>query len=96
MTSALELADLQAAVDDATGGAVRLRDPAWLSHFRLHHRQAPRYRAGRAFLAGDAAHIHSPVGGQGMNTGVQDALNLGWKLALVARGSAPAELLDSY
>ena len=95
MTSALELAELQAAVDDATGGAVRLRDAAWLSHFRLHHRQAVRYRAGRAFLAGDAAHIHSPVGGQGMNTGVQDALNLGWKLALVARG-ADAQLLDSY
>ena len=96
MTSALELTELQAAVDDATGGAVRLRDAAWLSHFRLHHRQAAHYRAGRAFLAGDAAHIHSPVGGQGMNTGVQDALNLGWKLALVTRGNADAALLDSY
>lgn len=92
----LTLAELQAVVDGATEGTVRLRDPAWLSHFRLHHRQATHYRAGRAFLAGDAAHIHSPVGAQGMNTGVQDAWNLGWKLALVARGAADARLLDTY
>jgi len=96
MTAPLELDELQAAVDDATAGTVRLRDPAWMSHFRLHHRQAAHYRAGRAFLAGDAAHIHSPVGAQGMNTGMQDAWNLGWKLALVARGSADASLLDTY
>jgi hypothetical protein len=92
----LTLGELQAVVDGATEGTVRLRDPAWLSHFRLHHRQATQYRAGRAFLAGDAAHIHSPVGAQGMNTGVQDAWNLGWKLALVARGAADAGLLDTY
>jgi hypothetical protein len=62
----------------------------------LHHRQAQHYRTGRIFLAGDAAHIHSPVGAQGMNTGIQDAWNLGWKLALVARGVARPTLLDSY
>jgi 2-polyprenyl-6-methoxyphenol hydroxylase-like FAD-dependent oxidoreductase len=92
----LQLGELQSVVDGATDGAVRLRDPAWLAHFRLHHRQAAHYRAGRAFLAGDAAHIHSPVGAQGMNTGVQDAWNLGWKLALVARGAAHERLLDTY
>jgi 2-polyprenyl-6-methoxyphenol hydroxylase-like FAD-dependent oxidoreductase len=95
-TGDLSLAELQVVVDGATGGAVRLRDPAWLTHFRLHHRQTGRYRAGRIFLAGDAAHIHSPVGAQGMNTGMQDAWNLGWKLALVARGRAGDALLDSY
>ena len=94
--SDLSLEELQKVVDDATGGGLILRDPAWLSHFRLHHRQAAHYRAGRMFLAGDAAHIHSPVGAQGMNTGIQDAWNLAWKLALVARGTAVDGLLDSY
>jgi 2-polyprenyl-6-methoxyphenol hydroxylase-like FAD-dependent oxidoreductase len=75
---------------------IALRDPVWLARFRLHHRGVDRYRAGRAFVAGDAAHIHSPAGGQGMNTGIQDAWNLGWKLALVARGEAPEALLDTY
>jgi 2-polyprenyl-6-methoxyphenol hydroxylase-like FAD-dependent oxidoreductase len=92
----LSLAELQAAVDDATVGGLALRDPVWLTHFRLHHRQARRYRAGRVFLAGDAAHIHSPVGAQGMNTGIQDAWNLGWKLALVVFGAARGALLDTY
>lgn len=96
MTSDLSLPELQRIVDGATGGQLRLRDPVWLTHFHLHHRQARRYRAGRVFLAGDAAHIHSPVGAQGMNTGIQDAWNLGWKLALVARGAAYPSLLDSY
>ncbi len=73
-----------------------LHAPRWLSRFRLHHRLAARYRAGPVFLAGDAAHIHSPAGGQGMNTGIQDAANLAWKLALVVRGRAPEQLLDSY
>jgi 2-polyprenyl-6-methoxyphenol hydroxylase-like FAD-dependent oxidoreductase len=90
------LADLQAIADAFTGGKLRLRDPVWLTYFRLHHRQAVRYRAGRVFLAGDAAHVHSPAGAQGMNTGIQDAWNLGWKLALVDRGLADAALLDSY
>ena len=96
LTSELSLAELQAAVDGATGGGIRLRDPAWLAHFHLHHRQATQYRRGPIFLAGDAGHIHSPVGAQGMNTGIQDAWNLGWKLALVVKGLATPQLLDSY
>jgi 2-polyprenyl-6-methoxyphenol hydroxylase-like FAD-dependent oxidoreductase len=92
----LSLEELRGAVGAATDGTVTVRDPVWLTHFRLHHRQARRYRSGRVFLAGDAAHIHSPVGAQGMNTGMQDAWNLGWKLALVALGRADAKLLDSY
>jgi len=95
-THPVSLAELQALADTATGGRLRLRDPVWATAFRLHHRHAARYRAGRVFLAGDAAHIHSPAGAQGMNTGIQDAVNLGWKLALVARGVAPEALLDSY
>jgi hypothetical protein len=95
-TQQLSLAELQAMVDDPTGGAVRVHDPVWLTRFRLHHRQAVTYQRGRVFLAGDAAHIHSPVGAQGMNTGIQDAWNLGWKLAMVTRGAADARLLDSY
>jgi 2-polyprenyl-6-methoxyphenol hydroxylase-like FAD-dependent oxidoreductase len=95
-TSAVTLDELQAIVDPPTEGSVRLRDPAWLTRFHLHHRQTGHYRSGRVYLAGDAAHIHSPVGGQGMNTGIQDAWNLGWKLALVTRGAAHQSLLDSY
>jgi len=68
----------------------------WLTRYRLHRKGAPTYRKGRSFLAGDAAHVHSPVGAQGMNTGIQDAYNLGWKVALVARGEAQPALLDSY
>ncbi len=96
LPSELSLEELQAIIDRPTGGSLRLHDPAWLTRFHLHHRQAEHYRAGRIFLAGDAAHIHSPAGGQGMNTGIQDAWNLGWKLALVARGVADDRLLDSY
>ena len=68
----------------------------WFSTYRVHHRVASRFRGGRAFLLGDAAHIHSPVGGQGMNTGIGDAINLAWKLAAVVKGRADARLLDSY
>ena len=68
----------------------------WFSTYRVHHRVAARFRHGRVFLVGDAAHVHSPVGGQGMNTGIADAINLGWKLADVLHGRAPAALLDSY
>jgi len=68
----------------------------WFSTYHVHHRVADRFRQGRAFLLGDAAHIHSPVGGQGMNTGIADAVNLAWKLAAVLRSRAPATLLDSY
>jgi 2-polyprenyl-6-methoxyphenol hydroxylase-like FAD-dependent oxidoreductase len=74
----------------------RIGDPLWASAFRIQRRQAEHYRRGPVFLAGDAAHVHSPVGGQGMNTGIQDAFNLGWKLALAARGQAAPGLLDSY
>lgn len=68
----------------------------WFSTYRVHHRVADNFREGRAFLLGDAAHIHSPVGGQGMNTGIGDAVNLAWKLAAVIGNRAPAHLLDSY
>jgi 2-polyprenyl-6-methoxyphenol hydroxylase-like FAD-dependent oxidoreductase len=95
-SSPASLDELQAAVDAFSGQRLRLRDPVWMARFRFHHRQVTSYRAGRAFLAGDAAHIHSPAGGQGMNTGMQDAWNLAWKLALVVRGLAPEALLDSY
>ncbi len=73
-----------------------MHNPKWISRFGDAARQASQYRAGRVLLAGDAAHIHYPAGGQGLNIGVQDAVNLGWKLALVARGQAPESLLDSY
>ncbi len=75
---------------------VRIHDPAWTVSFRFHGRIVPNYRVGRVFLAGDAAHIHSPAGGQGMNLGIQDAYNLAWKLALVHQGAAAPSLLDSY
>jgi hypothetical protein len=68
----------------------------WFSTYRVHHRVADRFRGGRAFLLGDAAHIHSPVGGQGMNTGIGDATNLAWKLAAVLQRRAPPWLLDTY
>jgi 2-polyprenyl-6-methoxyphenol hydroxylase-like FAD-dependent oxidoreductase len=90
------LAQCQALADARMGGRLTLRDPRWLTYFEVHHAQVARYRHGRVLLAGDAAHIHSPAGAQGMNTGVQDAANLGWKLALVAQGRADASLLDTY
>jgi 2-polyprenyl-6-methoxyphenol hydroxylase-like FAD-dependent oxidoreductase len=68
----------------------------WFSHYRVHHRVAQHFRKGRAFLLGDAAHIHSPAGGQGMNTGIGDAINLAWKLRAAMAGLAPVEILDSY
>lgn len=76
--------------------AFTLSNPLWLSQFTIHHRQIQNYRHGRVFFAGDAAHIHSPMGGQGLNTGIQDIYNLVWKLAMVQRGLAKDELLDSY
>jgi 2-polyprenyl-6-methoxyphenol hydroxylase-like FAD-dependent oxidoreductase len=92
----LDLATLQAAADRFTGGGLRLRDLVWATTVRLRRGQATRYRAGRILLAGDAAHVHSPAGAQGMNTGIQDACNLGWKLALVATDRAGPQLLSSY
>jgi 2-polyprenyl-6-methoxyphenol hydroxylase-like FAD-dependent oxidoreductase len=75
---------------------VRLFDPHWLSVYHSHHRYASTFRQGCGFLVGDAAHIHSPVGAQGMNTGLQDAYNLSWKLALVLKEKAKDKLLDTY
>ena len=90
------LDEFREAVGQTSPFPMQLGEPRWLARFRLHHRAANHYRAGRAFVAGDAAHIHSPAGGQGMNTGIQDAANLAWKLALVLRGRAPDAFLDSY
>ncbi len=73
-----------------------MTDMRWSSRFLSERKQAERYRAGRVFIAGDAAHVHSPLGGQGMNTGIGDAMNLGWKLAEAVRGTGPDWLLDSY
>jgi hypothetical protein len=75
---------------------IDVRRVNWFSTYRVHHRVAERFRRGRAFLLGDAAHIHSPVGGQGMNTGIGDAVNLAWKLAAVLRRRAPESILDTY
>jgi 3-(3-hydroxy-phenyl)propionate hydroxylase len=88
--------DLRRALVAAYGTDFGLQPPGYLSRFTDATRQATAYRAGRVLLAGDAAHIHPPQGGQGLNTGVQDALNLGWKLAEVVRGTAPETLLDTY
>ncbi len=77
-------------------GALAFDECTWFSTYRIHHRRAARFQDRRCFLLGDAAHIHSPVGAQGMNTGLQDAYNLAWKLALVASGRAGAKLLDTY
>ena len=90
------LGELQAVADRLLPGRPRLSALRWSSLFRISMRLADRYRVGNAFIAGDAAHIHPPTGGQGMNTGIQDAYNLAWKLALVAKGAAGAGLLDSY
>ena len=92
----LSLEELQETARQATRRPMVLSEPRWLARFHLHHRGVPRYRVGRCFVAGDAAHIHSPAGGQGMNTGMQDAYNLAWKLAMVVHGHAPESLLDSY
>jgi hypothetical protein len=75
---------------------IKVTEVNWFSHYRVHHRVAERFRVGRAFLLGDAGHIHSPVGGQGMNTGIGDAVNLGWKLGNVSRGQADDTLLDTF
>lgn len=79
-----------------SSGEVELSDVVWSTRFRIHRRIAAQYRSGRCFLAGDAAHVHSPVGGQGMNTGIQDGYNLGWKLASVVQGHVKEDILDSY
>ena len=74
---------------------IKIHSPTWLSEFKIHCRLIDRYRVGRVFVAGDAAHVHSPTGGQGIVTGIQDAMNLAWKLGRVLRG-APENLFDTY
>ena len=90
------LADIQALLDQRGPGAITASDPIWLANFHINERKCADYRQGNVFLAGDAAHIHSPAGGQGMNTGMHDACNLAWKLALVHRQLAAPPLLESY
>jgi 2-polyprenyl-6-methoxyphenol hydroxylase-like FAD-dependent oxidoreductase len=90
------LEEVAEAAKRITGEDHTPRDPIWMSRFTDETRLAARYRKGRVLLVGDAAHIHAPMGGQGMNVGLQDAMNLGWKLAAVVRGEAPDTLLDTY
>ncbi|MDQ0601688.1 2-polyprenyl-6-methoxyphenol hydroxylase-like FAD-dependent oxidoreductase [Streptomyces canus] len=92
----IDLDEVKDVARRALGSDYGMHDARWLSRFHSDERQAPRYRVGRVFLAGDAAHIHSPAGGQGMNTGLQDAANLSWKLAAAVQGWAPDGLLDTY
>jgi 3-(3-hydroxy-phenyl)propionate hydroxylase len=90
------LADLRAALLAACGTDYGVHSPTWISRFTDMTRQAAGYRKGRVLLAGDAAHVHAPDGGQGLNLGVQDAVNLGWKLGQVVHGTSPERLLDTY
>ena len=90
------LADLSDALTAVYGTDFGVHDPTWISRFTDATRQAATYRSGRVLLAGDAAHIHSPAGGQGIGLGIQDAVNLGWKLAQVVKGTSPDSLLDTY
>jgi 2-polyprenyl-6-methoxyphenol hydroxylase-like FAD-dependent oxidoreductase len=90
------LEEIQTIVERRGPKGASLFDPIWLSGFRINSRKVASYRAGRAFLCGDAAHVHSPAGGEGMNTGMQDAFNLAWKLALTINGTCGEALLDSY
>lgn len=90
------LAEINALMAHRGSPDIVMSNPVWLAAFRINERKVKDYARGRVFLAGDAAHIHSPAGGQGMNTGMQDAFNLAWKLALVIEGAAKPSLLDSY
>ncbi|MFH0518140.1 FAD-dependent monooxygenase [Streptomyces sp. M41] len=92
----LDLDEVKEVTRRALGTDYGMCEARWLSRFHSDERQVPEYRVGRVFLAGDAAHVHSPAGGQGMNTGLQDAANLGWKLAAAVQGWAPDGLLDTY
>lgn len=92
----LGVAEVEEFIRTRAGIAAKVEKLIWTSYFRISLRQVPQYRVGRVFLAGDAGHIHPPTGGQGMNTGMQDAYNLGWKLALALEGAAAPALLDSY
>jgi 2-polyprenyl-6-methoxyphenol hydroxylase-like FAD-dependent oxidoreductase len=90
------LDEVQELVRKVADPGAELYDPVWFNRFRSGHRLAANFRVGRCFLAGDAGHVHVPIGGQGMNYGMHDAFNLGWKLAAVAKGEAKPELLDTY
>jgi 3-(3-hydroxy-phenyl)propionate hydroxylase len=90
------LEEIRANLVRLTDVEAELSDPVWLARYRTSHRYADRFREGGAFVAGDAAHVHVPLGGQGMNTGIQDGFNLAWKLAYVLKGWARPELLDTY
>ncbi len=90
------LRDLSEALITVCGTDYGIHNPTWISKFTDMTRQAASYREGGVLLAGDAAHVHAPDGGQGLNTGVQDAVNLGWKLAQVVKGTSPESLLDTY
>ncbi|MEU6368364.1 FAD-dependent monooxygenase [Streptomyces sp. NPDC046931] len=92
----LGLDEVREIVRSTLGRDYGMRDARWMSRFHSDERQAPAYRVGRVLLAGDAAHVHTPAGGQGLNTGLQDAANLSWKLAAVLRGHAGPALLDTY
>ncbi len=92
----LKFDDLVEPIRVEAGAALVFQSCDWFSTYRIQHRRTERFREGRCFLLGDAAHVHSPMGGQGMNTGLQDAYNLAWKLALVIEGRAADTLLDSY
>ncbi|MFB6982945.1 FAD-dependent oxidoreductase [Streptomyces scopuliridis] len=91
-----DLDEVREAAQQALGSDYGMHSPRWISRFHSDERQAPHYRVGRVFLAGDAAHVHSPAGGMGMNTGLQDAANLSWKLSAVLDGRAGDALLDTY
>ena len=91
-----DLEEIQRIIDDRMGVPITVSDPHWLGAFRVNERVLERYQEGRCLLAGDAAHVHSPLGGQGMNTGIQDVLNLAWKIWLVERGVGGERLIESY
>ncbi|HWZ35045.1 MAG TPA: FAD-dependent monooxygenase, partial [Mucilaginibacter sp.] len=95
-TENLKLEDVMPHLNNVTNTVINVTDLKWFTTYRLHHRMAESFRKQRAFLIGDAAHIHSPVGGQGMNTGLQDAYNLGWKLAGVCAGQLNERVLETY
>ena len=92
----VEFSHVLPSITKQAGLAIKFQECRWFSTYRIHHRHAERFRDRRCFLLGDAGHVHSPVGAQGMNTGLQDAYNLGWKLALVVSGRAAESLIDSY
>ena len=96
LSEPVTLAEMSDAFTRIAGSDLGMGQLRWSARFLSERRQAARYRVGNVFLAGDAAHVHSPLGGQGMNTGIQDAMNLGWKLAAAVHGTAPSWLLDSY